>query len=57
MSVKPNAGKLGVLWMALFSAAPAFSTDLLQVYRDALAYDAQYAAARATAAAGRERQP
>ena len=57
MPVKPRAGKLALLLAALFSAAPAFAADLLQVYRDALAYDAQYAAARATAAAGREKQP
>jgi outer membrane protein TolC len=35
----------------------SFAADLLQVYRDALSYDAQYAAARATAEAGREKQP
>jgi outer membrane protein len=43
--------------VALLSAIPAFAADLVQVYREALAYDAQYAAARATAEAGREKQP
>ncbi|MBN8512723.1 MAG: outer membrane protein [Candidatus Accumulibacter regalis] len=67
MSVKPGARKFGprkfgprkfaLLLAALFSAAPAFAADLLQVYRDALTYDAQYAAARASAAAGREKEP
>ena len=62
MSVKPGARKFGprkfgprkfaLLLAALFSAVPAFAADLLQVYRDALTYDAQYAAARASAAAG-----
>jgi len=37
--------------------SPAFAADLLSVYRDALAYDAQYASARATAEAGREKLP
>jgi outer membrane protein len=36
---------------------PAFAADLVQVYREALAYDAQYAAARAAAEAGREKLP
>jgi len=35
----------------------AFAADLLQVYRDAKANDAVYAAARATVEAGRERLP
>ncbi len=38
-------------------AGSVLAADLLQVYRDALAYDAQYAAARAAAEAGREKQP
>ena len=42
---------------ALFCAAPAFPADLLQVYRDALGNDQQYAAARATAEAAREKVP
>ena len=46
-----------VLAASLLAATPAFAADLLQVYRDALAWDAQYAAARATAAAGREKLP
>ena len=39
------------------SALSAQSADLLQVYRDATAYDAQYAAARAARAAGLEKLP
>lgn len=46
-----------VLALALIVAPVAWSADLLQVYRDALANDAQYAAARATLEAGRERLP
>jgi outer membrane protein TolC len=44
-------------WRPFCLPLPAFAADLLQVYREALAYDAQYAAARATAEAGREKQP
>ena len=33
------------------------SADLLQVYRDAVGFDAQYAAARAQRDAGREKLP
>jgi outer membrane protein len=36
-------------------AAPSFSEDLVQVYRDAQRYDAVYAAARASLDAGREK--
>lgn len=39
------------------SALSAQSADLLQVYRDATTYDAQYAAARAARAAGLEKLP
>ncbi len=57
MSVKLGAGRIS-LWLAvLLSALPAFAADLVQVYREALVYDAQYAAARAAAAAGREKLP
>ena len=38
-------------------AVPALADDLIQVYRDALAYDAQYAAARAARDAGQEKLP
>jgi outer membrane protein len=40
-----------------FAAVPAFGADLLQVYRDALGYDAQYASARAALQAGQEKLP
>ena len=57
MPVKFSPGKFSLLLAGLFSALPALATDLLQVYRDALTYDAQYTAARASAVAGREKQP
>ena len=57
MRPKLSARNLAVaLGMALFSGT-VLSVDLLQVYRDALVNDAQYAAARATAEAGREKLP
>lgn len=49
--------KIPLLLTALFCAAPALAADLMQVYRDAQSNDAQYAAARATAEAGREKLP
>jgi len=52
-----RAGRISLLLGALCAAPPLLAADLLQVYRDALAYDAQYAAARATAEAGREKLP
>jgi len=47
------------VWILLLGVTPgiALSQDLVQVYRDALAYDAQYAAARFAAEAGREKLP
>ncbi|WP_301100726.1 TolC family outer membrane protein [Propionivibrio sp.] len=57
MGLKPSASRLPLLFGLLFCAAPAFSADLMQVYRDALANDQQYAAARATADALREKLP
>ena len=38
-------------------SVPAHGADLMSVYRDALSYDAQYAAARAALDAGREKLP
>lgn len=52
-----SARCLSFLIGALVSSAPLFAVDILQVYREALANDAQYAAARATAEAGREKLP
>jgi len=43
------------LWVGSLMCASAWSADLLQVYRDALAYDAPYASARAQRDAGQER--
>jgi outer membrane protein len=48
--------KLLLLTLAC-AAAPAFAADLLQVYRDALDFDAQYASARAARDAGQEKLP
>ena len=45
------------LLLLAFSTAPAFAADLLQVYRDAIEYDAQYASARAARDAGLEKLP
>lgn len=42
---------------ALFAAAPASASDLLQIYREALSNDQQFAAARANTEAGREKLP
>lgn len=49
--------RLCLLLAALCAAAPAIAADIVQVYRDALANDQQYAAARATTEASRERLP
>ncbi|MBL8406334.1 MAG: TolC family outer membrane protein [Candidatus Accumulibacter phosphatis] len=57
MPLKLRAGRISLVLVALLSAASARAADLLQVYRNALAYDAQYAAARAAAEAGREKLP
>ena len=57
MRLKASASRLPIVLAALFSAAPVFSADIVQVYREALVNDAQYAAARATAEAGREKLP
>ena len=57
MSSKSNPLRFAVGLAALCAASGVLAADLMQVYRDALSYDAQYAAARATAAAGRERLP
>jgi outer membrane protein len=47
-----------LLMLALaFAALPAQAEDLLQVYRDAKAYDAKYAAARQALQAGLEKLP
>lgn len=48
--------KFVVVLLSLF-AAPAFAYDLISAYRDALTYDAQYAAARANRDAGLEKAP
>jgi outer membrane protein len=48
--------KILILSLAL-AAAPAFAADLMQVYRDAIAYDAQFASAKAAWEAGQEKLP
>lgn len=57
MYLKASASRLFFLLVALVAVLPAFATDLMQIYRDALSNDQQYAAARATAEAGREKLP
>ena len=57
MGLKPLASRLSLLLGALLTAAPAYSADLMQVYREALSNDQQYMAARAAAEAGREKGP
>ena len=57
MSLRFSAGRFSFVLAAVLSAVPAFAADLVQVYREALTYDAQYAAARAAAEAGREKLP
>lgn len=47
---------LAICLAALFPAMPAWSADLLQVYRDAVVNDARFAAAKAEYQAGRERR-
>lgn len=49
--------KLPLLLSCLFATTPVLATDLMQVYRDALNNDMQFAAARATVEAGREKLP
>ena len=57
MRSRPSAVRgLILLGLAFFSVS-ALSADIVQVYREALANDAQYAAARATVEAGREKLP
>lgn len=51
-----NVQRIVVLFGLMF-CQPALSTDLLSAYQDALAYDAQYTAARANRAAGIEKLP
>ncbi|MBI2314183.1 MAG: channel protein TolC, partial [Betaproteobacteria bacterium] len=41
----------------VFFASPAFSADLMEVYREAVVKDAQYAAAKAAHAAAQEKLP
>lgn len=48
---------LPLLYAALLIASPAQATDLLSIYRDAMTYDAQFAAARAERDAGLEKLP
>jgi len=48
---------LSLLCAAIFFSLPGSAADLLQIYRDALANDQQYAAARASAEAAREKVP
>ena len=53
----PVSFRRSSLLLAVAFTAPLQAADIVQVYRDALANDAQYMAARATAEAGREKLP
>ena len=55
--MKQFAGRVAVAMAASLMAAGAGATDLEQVYRDALSYDAGLAGARASLEAGREKLP
>lgn len=60
MVLKPAQRRLPLpllLGVLLGAALPVSAADLLQLYREALSNDQQYAAARATAEAGREKGP
>lgn len=57
MRLKKPVSCLSLLLATVLAATPAFSADIVQVYREALVNDAQYAAARAAAEAGREKMP
>ena len=57
MLLKPSTTRISLLMGALFVAVPALSADLVQVYREALSNDQQYATARSVAEAGREKEP
>jgi outer membrane protein len=48
---------IAVLLASAFLSLEAHATDLIQVYQQAIANDATFASARASAAAGRERTP
>ena len=54
---RPVALAIALALAAGLTAARAAAADLEQVYRDALAYDATLAAARASLEAGREKLP
>lgn len=55
--MKRLAGRVAVTMAVVLMAGQAAAADLEQVYREALAYDAALAAARASAEAGREKLP
>ncbi|WP_298595940.1 TolC family outer membrane protein [Zoogloea sp.] len=55
--MKRLAGRVAVTMAVALMAGQAAAADLEQVYREALAYDAALAAARASAEAGREKLP
>ncbi|MDX9994720.1 MAG: TolC family outer membrane protein [Rhodocyclaceae bacterium] len=55
--MKPRLSLAIALAFAAGTSTAAFAADLLQVYRDALGNDAQYAAARASRDAGLEKLP
>jgi outer membrane protein len=54
---RSDRGRTPIVFLGVFLAFNAVAEDLIEVYRDAQRYDAVYAAARHTLAAGRERLP
>ena len=55
--MKRLAGRVALTMAVALMAGQAAAADLEQIYREALAYDAALAAARASAEAGREKLP
>lgn len=55
MHIKPLVFALGLALLPVTGVPAAHAANLSDVYRDALAYDAQYAAARAALKAGQEK--
>ena len=57
MRLNLTARRCSLLLGVLFSVTPAFATDIVQVYRDALGNDQDYLSALAAADALREKGP
>jgi outer membrane protein len=57
MNPRTNKAVLAAAMAGMFAAVPVHAEDLLQIYQEALGYDAQYAAAKYQMEAGQERLP